>query len=374
MSGLSYWERTYGDHFFDILIVGAGIVGLNAALSCRERYPDARIGVLDKGMLSVGASSKNAGFACFGSPSELLDDLKNHTEAEVTALVAKRYQGIQALRAKLRDEQIDFELNGSYEVFQTNQKSEFKACASQLDYLNRLLFPVFEQDVFELKPLNFGMQSVLSEGIFHRLEGQLNPVKMMLGLKQLAQAQKIEIVSNYEVKAFELQGEQVEIKGPKTLKCSQLLIATNGFSSSLLAEHSVDILPARAQVLITKPIKGLSLKGTFHLDKGYYYFRNIDERILLGGGRNCDFQAETTDRLELNSKIQNHLDELLIELFGLSEEDVEYRWAGIMGTGRQKTPIVTSLNKNIHYGIRLGGMGVALGTELGADLAQCVNL
>ena len=374
MYGLSYWERTYGDHFFDILIVGAGIVGLNAALSCRKRYPRARIGVLDKGMLSVGASTKNAGFACFGSPSELLDDLQNHTEADVTRLVAKRYQGIQDLRAKLRDEQIDFQLNGSYEVFQTNQKIEFEACATQLDYLNRLLYPVFEQDVFELKPLHFGMQSVLSEGIFHRLEGQLNPVKMILGLKKLALAQQIEIVSNYEVKAFNLRDDQVQVKGPKTLNCSQLLIATNGFSSSLLAEHSVDILPARAQVLITKPIKGLSLKGTFHLDKGYYYFRNIDDRILLGGGRNCDFEAETTDRLELNSKIQNRLDELLSELFGLSEENVEYRWAGIMGTGRQKTPIVASLNKNIHYGIRLGGMGVALGTELGADLAQCVNL
>ncbi|MAJ32574.1 MAG: FAD-dependent oxidoreductase [Flavobacteriaceae bacterium] len=374
MSGLSYWERTYGDHFFDILIVGAGIVGLNAALSCRERYPGARIGVLDKGMLSVGASTKNAGFACFGSPSELLEDLKNHTESEVVALVAKRYQGILALRAKLKDEQIDFEPNGSYEVFQSTQKSEFQACAEKIDYLNRLLCPVFEQDVFELKPLYFGMQSVLSEGIFHRLEGQLNPVKMMLGLKQLSLAKQIEIVSNYEVKTFGLQDEQVEVKGSKTLYCSQLLIATNGFSSSLLSERAIDILPARAQVLITKPIKGLSLKGTFHLDKGYYYFRNIDNRILLGGGRNCDFGTETTDRLELNIKIQNRLDQLLTELFGLSEEDVEYRWAGIMGTGRQKTPIVASLNKNIHYGIRLGGMGVALGTELGADLAQCVNL
>tara|TARA_B100001093_G_scaffold462637_1_gene478023 strand:- start:9567 stop:10691 length:1125 start_codon:yes stop_codon:yes gene_type:complete len=374
MSGLSYWERTYGDSFFDILIVGAGIVGLNAALSCRERYPGARIGVLDKGMLSVGASTKNAGFACFGSPSELLEDLKNHTESEVVALVAKRYHGILALRAKLKDEQIDFEPNGSYEVFQSTQKSEFQACAEKIDYLNRLLCPVFEQNVFELKPLCFGMQSVLSEGIFHRLEGQLNPVKMMLGLKQLSLAKQIEIVSNYEVKTFGLQDEQVEVKGSKTLYCSQLLLATNGFSSSLLSACAIDILPARAQVLITKPIKGLSLKGTFHLDKGYYYFRNIDNRILLGGGRNCDFGAETTDRLELNIKIQNRLDQLLTELFGLSEEDVEYRWAGIMGTGRQKTPIVASLNKNIHYGIRLGGMGVALGTELGADLAQCVNL
>ena len=95
MSGLSYWERTYGDHFFDILIVGAGIVGLNAARMQRT-ISQCENWRFRQGNALCWSSTKNAGFACFGSPSELLDDLKNHTEAEVTALVAKRYQGIQA--------------------------------------------------------------------------------------------------------------------------------------------------------------------------------------------------------------------------------------------------------------------------------------
>jgi glycine/D-amino acid oxidase-like deaminating enzyme len=48
--------------------------------------------------------------------------------------------------------------------------------------------------------------------------------------------------------------------------------------------------PARAQVLITKPIDSLKIKGTFHMDRGYYYFRNIDNRVLIGGGRNLDLK------------------------------------------------------------------------------------
>jgi hypothetical protein len=35
------------------------------------------------------------------------------------------------------------------------------------------------------------------------------------------------------------------------------------------------VKPARAQVLITEPIDNLDVRGTFHLDCGYYYFRNI---------------------------------------------------------------------------------------------------
>ena len=60
------------------------------------------------------------------------------------------------------------------------------------------------------------------------------------------------------------------------------------------------VKPARAQVLITKPIENLDIKGTFHLDKGYYYFRNIENRILFGGGRNLDFEGETTTEFNSN--------------------------------------------------------------------------
>ncbi len=77
---LSYWER---DTFFsnvDIIIIGSGIVGLSAALCLKKRAPKLNIIILERGILPMGASSKNAGFACFGSPGELLEDLKSHSD------------------------------------------------------------------------------------------------------------------------------------------------------------------------------------------------------------------------------------------------------------------------------------------------------
>ena len=53
-------------------------------------------------MLPQGASTKNAGFACFGSLSEIIDDLKSHSEEEVIQLVKKRVDGLQLLRETLR--------------------------------------------------------------------------------------------------------------------------------------------------------------------------------------------------------------------------------------------------------------------------------
>jgi hypothetical protein len=56
-------------------------------------------------MLPHGASTKNAGFACFGSISEIIDDLKSHLEEEVFNWLQK---GGKDLLRSLGDEAIDF--------------------------------------------------------------------------------------------------------------------------------------------------------------------------------------------------------------------------------------------------------------------------
>jgi hypothetical protein len=65
-----------------------------------------KILVLEKKNLPHGASTKNAGFACFGSISEIIDDL-NHIQEEVYQLVTKRLEGRLLRRG---DEAIDFKL------------------------------------------------------------------------------------------------------------------------------------------------------------------------------------------------------------------------------------------------------------------------
>ena len=133
-------------------------------------------------------------------------------------------------------------------------------------------------------------------------------------------------------------------------------------------------MPARAQVLVTKPIDNLQIKGTFHLDKGYYYFRNIGNRVLFGGGRNLDFKTEETTEMELTELVQKQLEHLLKTVVLPSNEfEIEKRWSGIMGIGKQKKPIVKALSNNIFCGVRLGGMGVAIGSSIGKQLSEIVD-
>ena len=135
-----------------------------------------------------------------------------------------------------------------------------------------------------------------------------------------------------------------------------------------------NIVPARAQVLVTKPIDNLKVKGTFQLDQGYYYFRNIDQRILIGGGRNLDFKSESTIEFGQTSIVQSKLEDLLKNtIIPNMNFEIDYSWSGIMGIGNKKKPILKQLSNNVSCGVRLGGMGVAIGASVGRDLAYLIT-
>ena len=369
---LSYWEiKSYLTNV-DFTIIGSGIVGLNCALQLKNQYPTSTILILEKGMLPQGASTKNAGFACFGSLSEIISDLNSHTEEEVYTLVKKRLHGLSLLRQTLSDSAIQYQQFGGFELFSDADAELYEICQEKQRDINSLLFPLFNDEVFSFKENAFQFENIQEHLNFNKFEGQIDTGKMMQSLTQLVLNKGIKILNSVVVERFQDLNDSIHIKTNHfELKTKKLLIATNGFAKQLMNE---EVKPARAQVLITKPIENLYLKGTFHLDKGFYYFRNIDDRILFGGGRNLDFKGEETTEMKETDLIQNKLEELLkTTILPKTPFEIEHRWSGIMGIGNQKNPIVKQLSNNVCCGVRLGGMGIAIGSIVGKELAQLLD-
>lgn len=368
---LSYWELKNWFTNVDYTIVGSGIVGLHCALALRERFPKSKILVLEKGILPQGASTKNAGFACFGSISEILDDLKTHSEDEVVALVEKRWKGLQLLRKRLGDDVIDFKPYGGYELFLKNDEAFFEDCIRKIPFINQVLKPIFKADVFEKQVDRFGFQNIFDYLIFNPFEGQIDTGNMMQALLKEATSKDILILNQQNVSSYnDLNGKVEVVTNEISFTTNNLLFATNGFASQLTKGK---VQPARAQVVITKPIENLDIKGTFHLDKGYYYFRNVGNRILFGGGRNLDFEGETTTDLGQTKIIQDSLEQLLKNvILPKYDFEIDHRWSGVMGVGNHKKPIVEQLSDNVFCGVRMGGMGVAIGSLIGQELADLI--
>ncbi len=368
----SYWETETFLNKIDYTIVGSGIVGLSCALALREKHPNARIIVLERSVLPNGASTKNAGFACFGSVSEILNDLETHTPDEVLQLLRARFVGLQKLRARLGDQVIDFKQWGGYELFLQNDPEFFEQCMSQIPMINEICKDAFsvKKEVFSVKRDGFCFKNIEKSVFFNSFEGQVDTGKMLNALIKACHLANIFILNTCEVENYQTSAEGVilQVKQIGTLETKKLCIATNGFAQKWFPQQ---LTPARAQVLVTKPISNLHIKGTFHLDKGYYYFRNIHNRILLGGGRNLDFEGETTTEMATTKAIQSKLESLLYQTILPNQHvEIDTRWSGIMGLGDRKKPIVQQVDQHVYCGIRLGGMGVAIGYQTGEDLAH----
>jgi len=368
---LSFWERESWFSNVDYTIVGSGIVGLMCAIRLREKDASAKIVILEKGLLPNGASTKNAGFACFGSISELLEDLKTHPEEEVLSLVKQRIDGLKLLRDTLGDEAIDYQEHGGYELFTAKDRGLYEECVEHLERINKLLYPIFDKDIYALQDNTFDFKNIGRQLIFNNCEGQINTGMMMTALLKLAYSKGVLIVNSMNVLSYEESPSYVKVVTSHiTFTTKKFLIATNGFASALGLNQ---VKPARAQVLITHPIPDLEIKGTFHLDRGYYYFRNINDRILLGGGRNLDFEGEETMELSQTARIQDELERLLAEvILPDTSFTIDHRWSGIMGVGSHKSAIVKKLTSHSYCGVRLGGMGVAIGSTIGKRLADLI--
>ena len=371
---LSFWEKVTLLEEIDFLIVGSGIVGSACALELRRKNPDAKIVILERSYLPLGASTKNAGFACFGSVTELLDDLESTPEERVWNTVKLRFEGLERLLQRFSISDLSYENCGSYDLI--SDKEDLAIYDPKLEYLNRQIeFITGQKNCYSYEEKinkKFGFNG-FEGGYFNRLEGAIDTGKLLLATQRDLAKNGIIVLNGIEVNDFHPDQKNMIVRtNYGEIRSKKLGITINGFAKKLFPE--LDVEPAREQVVVTSEILDLQVKGTFHLDKGYYYFRNIGNRILLGGGRNLDFKAENTFELSQTELIQDALEELLKgKIIPNRDFTIDYRWSGTMGVGNEKGPIIEKINRHTAIGVRLGGMGVAIGSLAGEKLAFLLN-
>jgi gamma-glutamylputrescine oxidase len=361
----SIWEKEVIFTSPDVIIVGAGIVGLTTAINLKRLNPKLKVEIIERGITSAGASTKNAGFTCFGSPTEILDDLNCCSEDEVIQTIKKRYLGINELLQLTEGHDISYQNCGSREVFV--DEAIFETANDKLAYLNG----IFEEatackNVFRTHsdPILKGFKRHINIGI----EGKINTGKLYQSLVNIAQSCGVVIKYNCSLNSYVKDNKWSLDTSWGKMECNKLVFTTNAFSRDFLKD--IDLKPARAQVIISKP-NSVKLDTTFHFDKGYYYFRSVGDRVLLGGARNIDVVGETTDVLTNTGAITTHLVEFMKTNIDSSLE-LDYAWSGVMGVGESKSPIVKELAPSLFCGIRLGGMGVAIGANVGKELAKLI--
>lgn len=360
----SLWEKESFYSPSDIIIAGNGFTGLWSAYYLKKKHPRLSVTIVDRGIIPTGASTRNAGFACFGSVTELIKDNAMMGEEKMLWLVEMRYKGLSKIRKVFSKKDIDYINSGGYELISSDKQDRYNELEWQVKWLNKIVSPVLgRKKIYRFadeKIYEFGLSEV-GHIISNDLEGCLHPGKLCQQLQQLVQGMGVNILSGVTIEKFEENSNGVTLYTDRgiSLKAEQLLVCTNGFARQLLPQLQIN--PARGQILVTAPIPSLKIKGTFHYDEGFYYFRNVGKRLLIGGARNIDIENETTTEMETTDQIQQTLEQFVSrhilpgQLFEITD-----RWSGIMGMGSEKMPIIKKLSPKVFCAVKMSGMGVAL--------------
>ena len=374
MKNISFWEKKWLADY-DYAVIGAGIVGCFAALKIASENKNAKVALIERGILPLGASTKNAGFACFGSISEIEKTRREMSDDDLLSLLELRIRGLEKLRNNLGDKNISYSNCKGYELFFANDGLE-----QRIYKINELLNPLMDENCFSLcnekiKKFDFAKEIVVGLAENNR-EGSIDPGKMIFGLKKRLGSLGVDCYFSTEVESYEETSKKIflKLKGINQsidIKTKKLAICTNAFAKKWFKLE--DIFPGRGIILLTNEITDLKINSCFHYNQGYYYFRNVSRRLLIGGGRETDINNESTLSFGTNKIIRQKLiDHIKTFILPDVKFKIESEWSGIMGFGKDKLPLIKRISENIALGVRLGGMGISIGSIVGEKTADLI--
>ncbi len=366
---LSFWEKeSFLRH--DFIVAGGGMIGLSTAIALKEKHPSASVLVLERGLLPAGASTKNVGFLSVSTLSEVLADRKAFGDETLLAVIAKRHEGMRLLRERYGDAALGFEPAGGYELLMGKELPMLDRLAE----VNSLLRAIFPSDVFHaradlLEPFGFN-RSIVKGLVYNPFDGHVRTGMTMRSVLSYAASRGIQVMTGAEATGLDEDstGVTVRISGGLELRAGHVVVCTSALTEKLAPGQG--ITPARGQAFITEPLDAVPFRGTFNFDEGYYYFRDVGKRVIVGGARHTDRETETTHETALNPGIHERLERVLAEIIlpGRSVR-IEDRWAGIMAFSDSRLPVVKRLSPRTAIGFGCNSMGLVMGSAIGRDTA-----
>jgi gamma-glutamylputrescine oxidase len=160
----------------------------------------------------------------------------------------------------------------------------------------------------------------------------------------------------------------------ETVAADHVVVATDGYTHGLLPEVDRVLVCVRNQVLATERLPGRLFDYAVYARYGYDYWQQTrDGRIVLGGRRDADPDAETTHEEGTTETIQRELEALLARLLGGAPQ-VTHRWSGLLAFTPDRLPLVGALPGRADVSVALGysGHGNVLALACGEGLGRAI--
>lgn len=298
----------------DIIIVGAGIIGVSLALELRTR--GASVTILERAMPGQEASSAAAGMLAAADPE---------TPAAMRDFAmqsARMYPAFVARLEKISGLSTDFRRDGTIVICEPSFSEKI---SGQQHTLPSAYLPVTNAELEIMDPAlkNYG------DAAYRVAEDSIDPVLLMKAALQAAEVMGVEIRSGSSVDEIRSSGSQMEVVGRGLRLLARTVVDCRG------AWSGKPVVPKKGQMLYLQPQRSGVLQHVVRAP-GAYIVPRSSGRILVGttvedAGFDKSVQPETIK--QLHHAAAQYVPELTAA--GVSES-----WAGLRPGTPDDLPIM----------------------------------
>lgn len=360
-----------GDTNADVVVVGAGLLGLSAALHLAEA--GASVVVLDAGAPGDGASGRSGGQVVPGAkldPDEAIAAFGPDLGARFVRVVGNAADELFAL---VRKHGIACDPVQTGWIQPAYNMRGLGLAQRRVNTWARWGAPVDLLDRKEVEQLTGS--PVYCGGWLDRRGGTIHPLSYTRGLARAATAAGAQLHGGTQASGIVRADGGWRIQTASgCVRASSVILATNAYTGTLWPGLRRSIVPVFSMQVATSPLSD-NLRATIlpgHQSASdtrrlLFYFRTDRfGRLLMGGRGPFTDTPQEAHAARLHAAVR----EIYPQLGGVS---YQYRWAGRIAMTQDHLPHLHELAPGLHAALGCNGRGVALGTVLGRILAQRVG-
>ncbi len=357
-----------GGQTADLVVVGAGLTGLWAAIHALEEEPGRDVVVLEASHVAAGASGRSGGFV-----SESLTHGLAHGVAtwpgEVPELLRLGRANVREMAELVDREKVDADLRLCGKTAMATRPHEVESLRAahelNLRYGEASTYLCAEQVRADVHSSSY-LAGVRTTG-----GGLVDPWALTTGLREVAVRRGAVLHERSPVRSLERDGRRLVVRTDSgVVRTRQVVLATNAFPPLLRRIRSY-VLPVWDHVLATEPLTTSQLDAIGWADNQgmtdagnqfHYYRRTADDRILWGGYDAVYYFGNGTQAGREQREASHQL--LAAQFYAtfpqLEDVQMTHRWAGMIDTTSRFTPVFgTAYGGDVGYAVGYTGLGVA---------------